>query len=102
MAKANGVRFNKAKRQVLPLGHNNPRQCHRLGQRGWEVTSGKRPRGTSQWQLKSIAAEAEPECAQVAKKTNGILAWISNMMASRTRTVNPVFSFGKKDTEGLE
>ncbi|RLV97348.1 hypothetical protein DV515_00011876 [Chloebia gouldiae] len=68
---ASGVRFNKAKCRVLLLGCNNPRQQHRVGQSGWKTAQQKRTL----------------DCAQVAKKASGILAWISNSVASRTRAV---------------
>ncbi|PKU30501.1 hypothetical protein llap_19195 [Limosa lapponica baueri] len=61
--------FNKGKCQVLHLGHNNPKQEGDLG-----VLIDKRL-NTSQ------------QRAQVAKKANGILAWIRNSMTSRSREV---------------
>ncbi|KAK4823796.1 hypothetical protein QYF61_006518 [Mycteria americana] len=67
-AKANCMRFNKVKCQVLHLGHNNPMQGYRLGE---------------EW-LESCLAEKD---LGVAKKANSILACIRNSVASRTRAV---------------
>ncbi|TRZ24141.1 hypothetical protein HGM15179_002947 [Zosterops borbonicus] len=76
------MRFNKTKCHALHFGHNNPLQHYRLGSQ-W-LDSPLEERELGYW---STAAEHEPVCAQVAKKANGILAWISNSVASRTRVV---------------
>ncbi|RMC22425.1 hypothetical protein DUI87_00739 [Hirundo rustica rustica] len=77
-AEAKGVRFNEAKCQILPLGHNNPTQCYRLGQCLESCPAEKGDAG--QQHLNS-------NCAQVAKKAKGILASISKCVASTTRAV---------------
>ncbi|RMC07198.1 hypothetical protein DUI87_16654 [Hirundo rustica rustica] len=49
--------------------------------------------GERTWGCWLTAAEHEPECAQVAKKADGILACISNGAASRTRAgIVPMYS----------
>jgi len=103
-AEASCTRIYMAKYQVLPLDHSNPMQICR-----------------EEW-LESCPAEKDlgvQQCAQVAKKANGILAWIRNGVASRSRAVIvPLYSVlvrlhleccvqfwaphHKKDIEGLE